>query len=58
MDEYLIQVGKDKGAYKNRYIVSSWEQAFRYYSGLNIHSGYKKRLIRNPGGKVIARYIS
>jgi len=31
-------------------------QAMLYYSGLNVHSGYKKRLVRD--GKVIARCLT
>lgn len=57
---FEVQVGKGKGSYKTRYqftndsIVSS--RAILYYNSINVHSGYKKRLLKD--GKVIARCIT
>lgn len=58
--DFLVQVGKGKSSYKTRYKFTNPGQAFLYYQGLNVHSGYKKRLLmpscsRNP---VIAREIT
>jgi len=44
--EFLVQVGKGKGAYKTRYrIVGNLDQAVMYFSGINVGKGYKKRLM-------------
>jgi len=44
--EFLVQVGKGKGAYKTRYrIVGNLSQAVMYFNGINIGRGYKKRLM-------------
>ena len=56
-DKYLVQIGKDKGAYKTKWAFDNKTQAIRYYSGLNTHSGYKKRLI-SPEGKVLSRTLT
>jgi hypothetical protein len=56
-----VQVGRNaKGAYKNRYTMESAAQAIRYYHGINIGYGYKKRLVKVEGGKkvVVARSFS
>lgn len=43
--EFLIQVGRYRGAYKTRYrIIGNLGQAVLYYRGINIGNGYKKRL--------------
>jgi Fe-S oxidoreductase len=43
--EFLVQVGKGKGAYQTRYrFTGDLEQAVFYYRGINIGNGYKKRL--------------
>lgn len=43
--EFLIQVGKNRGAYKTRYrIVGDIGQAVFWYKGINVGNGYKKRL--------------
>lgn len=46
MTEFLVQVGQGKGSYKTKYtIAGNFEQAFLLYRGINIGTGYKKRLI-------------
>ena len=43
--EFLVQVGKGKGAYQTRYrFTGDLEQAVFYYRGINVGNGYKKRL--------------
>ena len=56
---WTVQVGKGKGAYKDRYTFTATEhhRAVLYFNSLNTHSGYKKRLV-NPEGKVVARVIT
>ena len=56
MDEFLIQVGRYKGAYKTRHVLKGENQAILWFNAINIGNGYKKRLLKN--GKVIARVIS
>lgn len=47
--EFLVQVGKGRGAYATRYrFVGDLSQACLYYRGINIGLGYKKRLLA-PG---------
>jgi hypothetical protein len=60
---FLIQIGRYyKGSYKTRYTIKgSLPQAVRYYNGINIGRGYKKRLVmpsspRNRG--ILARAFS
>lgn len=53
---YQVQVGRGKGAYKTRWVFTSEQQAWHYYSCLNIGNGYKKRLLR--GKEMVARYAS
>lgn len=57
--QWRVQVGKDRGAYRDRYSFSKDEgnRARLWYDGLNVHSGYKKRLV-TPDGKVAAREIT
>lgn len=45
--EFLVQIGRyRKGSYATRYvIVGDLAMAVRYYNGINIGNGYKKRLI-------------
>lgn len=54
---YLVQVGKGRGAYTTRWTFDSFGRAFMHYSGLNTHSGYKKRLV-DGNGRVISRVIT
>lgn len=58
--EFLVQVGKGKGAYKTLYrFVGNLGQAVGYYRGINIGNGYKKRLISWAMDKpVLARELS
>jgi len=56
-----IQTGKGKSKYKNRYSFEAKDfgQAVMYYNMLNIHSGYKKRLICEDLNKpLLARLIT
>lgn len=45
--EFLVQIGRyRKGSYSTMYvIVGDLAMAVRYYNGINIGNGYKKRLI-------------
>lgn len=55
--EFLVQVGRGKGAYATRYsFKGNLGQAVFYYVGINIWNGYKKRLLMND--KVLARAFS
>ena len=58
--EFLVQVGKGKGAYKTRYrFVGNIGQAVGYYRGINIGNGHKKRLVSWAMNKpVLAREVS
>lgn len=58
--EFLVQVGRHKGAYQTRYrIVGDLRQAEFYYCAINIGNGYKKRLFVPSFNKpTLARYIS
>lgn len=52
---YRVETSKGKGSYSSRFGDLSERQAWFYYSGLNAHSGYNKRLVA-PDGKVLARF--
>jgi hypothetical protein len=58
--QFLVQVGKGKGAYRTRdTIIGNLTQAVLYYNSINIGNKYKKRLLmpsssRNP---ILARHI-
>lgn len=54
---WVVQTGKDKSAYSNRYVVETESAALFWYFGINTHSGYKKRLV-SPDGTIVKRYIS
>lgn len=55
--EFLVQVGRGKGAYSTRYAFKgNLGQAVFYYRGINIGLGYKKRLLMN--NKTLARQFS
>lgn len=54
---WRVQVGKDKGSYRERYTLEREGQALAWYMGINVHSGYKKRLL-DPEGRVVARVIT
>ena len=58
--EFLVQVGKGKGAYKTRYrFMGNIGQAVSYYRGINIGNGYKKRLVSWSMNKpLLAREVS
>ncbi len=58
--KFLIQVGKgSKGSYKTRHtVIGNLAQALIYYTGINNHSGYKKRLYAPSMNKpVLARVL-
>lgn len=42
---FLVQVGKNRGAYRTKYTFKGDPfEAAKYYRGLNVGLGYKKRL--------------
>lgn len=53
---WTVQTGKGRAAYNKTWTFTKFSSAIRYYYGLNIHSGYKKRILHN--GVVIDRYLS
>ena len=56
--EFLVQISKGKGSYRTEYsFKGNLGQACMYYSGLNVHSGYNKRLLMPSASKnpVLAR---
>jgi len=57
---FIVQVGKGKSAYQNRYtFTGNLPQAVQYYNGINIGRGYKKRLVMPSAKKpVLARAAS
>lgn len=57
---YVVQVGKGKGSYSNRYTfpLDESSQAAFHYRCINIGNGYKKRLIDTSTNKVLAREAS
>jgi len=57
---FIVQVGKGKSAYKNKYIFKGdVQKAAFYYACINVGNGYKKRLIMSGANKpVLARMIS
>ena len=58
--EFLVQIGRGKGAYTTRYAFQgNLHQAVFYYNGINIGRGYKKRLIMPAAIRpVLARELS
>ncbi len=44
-DTWIVQVGKGKGSYQDRYSLKTPYEAMYYYNAINIGRGYKKRLI-------------
>lgn len=58
--EFLIQIGKNKSAYKTRFrVTGNLGQAILLYQGLNIGLGYKKRLFVPSFNKpLLARFLS
>ena len=59
--EFLVQLGKDKGSYKTKlkFFGDEFNRAVMMYNMLNVHSGYKKRLISyNMNKPVLARCIT
>lgn len=58
--EFLVQVGKNRSAYRTRYrFVGDIHQAAAYYRAINVGLGYKKRLYA-PSMKVptIAKQVT
>lgn len=59
--EFLVQIGRGKGSYKTKERhIGNLVGAVIAYRGLNVHSGYKKRLLMPSAAPhpVIAREIS
>ena len=58
--EFVVQTGKGKGSYKTRCrFTGDLGQAVFNYNCINIHSGFKKRLLMLGANKpVLARQIS
>jgi hypothetical protein len=51
---WRVQIGRyTKGCYQTKYSMESAAQAIRYYHAVNIGRGYKKRLIKEEGGKTV-----
>ncbi len=58
--EFLVQVGKNRSAYRTRYrFVGDIHKAAKYYRSINVGHGYKKRLYA-PSMKVptIAKQVT
>jgi hypothetical protein len=57
---FIVQVGKGKSAYKNKYLFKGdIRKAAFYYESINIGNGYKKRLLMSGANKpVLARCFS
>jgi hypothetical protein len=58
--EFLVQVGRGRGAYATRYsFKGELARAVMYYNAVNIGRGYKKRLFMpNALRPVLARELS
>lgn len=58
--DFLVQIGKGKGAYKTRFnFVGDLPKAVQYFNCINIGRGYKKRLLMPSSPKpVLARQFS
>lgn len=58
--EFLVQVGRGRGAYATRYAFKgNLHQAVFHYQCINIGRGYKKRLVMpNALRPVLARALS
>lgn len=57
---FLVQIGKGRNKYRTKWeIKGNFGQAFLLYQGLNVHSGYKKRLLM-PSSKspTLARQLT
>ena len=51
---WRVQIGRySKGAYKTRNSFYKAAQALWYYHAVNIGKGFKKRLIKEEGGKTV-----
>lgn len=55
---YVIETAYGREHYEIRYSFDNEVEAWHYYRSLNIHSGYKKRLLDMTRLTVMARYIS
>jgi hypothetical protein len=58
--EFLVQIGRGRGAYATRYaFTGEIARAVFYYNAINIGRGYKKRLVMpNAMRPVLAREFS
>jgi len=57
---YLIEVGRYKNSYKEKFRSTIQSQAIIYYNGINIGNGYKKRFVAvwEDQREIIARRFS
>lgn len=54
---YRVQTGRGKSRYTTKYALNSLNQALAWYYGINVHSGYKKRIV-DENGNIIERVIT
>lgn len=60
---WRVQVGKDtrssRGTYRDKYTFAADDRqmAALYFHSINVHSGFKKRLV-DPDGKVVNRVLT
>jgi hypothetical protein len=53
---FYVQIGKDNGKFSTRYTIrGSLTAAALQFEGVNIHSGYKKRLLMEDNVLMVAR---
>lgn len=57
--EFLVQIGKGRGAYKTKYkLIGDLAKAVFYFNCINIGNGFKKRLYAPSMNKpTLARFI-
>jgi len=58
---YLVQDGFGKGSYRTRWEFTDENLAIKYFNSINVHSGFKKRLVRQSlidGRELLARVLT
>jgi hypothetical protein len=55
---YRVQTGKGRGRYDRTWTFVSYTEAYRHYSCLLVHSGYKKRLVNMADGEVMLKELT
>lgn len=57
---FLVQIGKNRGAYRTRIVIKGdLHQAAHYYKSINVGLGYKKRLyMPNAKRPTLARMVT